>query len=107
MIGTADLAAQLGKLSALGTTPNWSELEALAGSLTREEFQKVWQELYSEANALPPPFEITEEALLVPTGQDAKPKLKLPFARWASPALRWRAPGDVQAICRHGTAARC
>ncbi len=99
LIGTADQAAQLGKLSALGTTPNWSELEALAGSLTREEFQKVWQELYSEANALPPPFEITEEALLVPTGQDAKPKLKLPFrpaGQSGTPqASSWRRARDL------------
>ncbi len=79
VIGIPDPVAQLGKLSALGTLPNWSELEAYAGSMTREEFQKVWKELFSEANALPPPFEITEEALLVPTGQDAMPKLKLAF----------------------------
>ena len=69
----------LSKISPLGSTPDWSRLEAFAGTMSRSEFEKLWKEFYSETNALPPPFEITPEALLVPTGQDRRPTLKLPF----------------------------
>lgn len=69
----------LSRISPLGPTPDWSKLEAFAGSMTRSEFEKLWKELYSEAGSLPPPFEITPEALVVPTGQERRPTLKLPF----------------------------
>ncbi len=67
------------KISALGPTPDWSRLEAYAGSMTRAEFEKLWKDFYSEANALPPPFEITDEALIVPTGQLVKPTVRVAF----------------------------
>lgn len=99
VIGIPDPVSQLGKLSSLGSLPNWKELEAYAGSMTREEFQKVWKELFSETNALPPPFEITEEALLVPTGQDALPKMKIAFraaGQTSSPVAKsWHRAGDL------------
>lgn len=69
----------LAKTSPLGPTPDWSQLEAYAGSMTRAEFEKLWKDLYSEAKALPPPFEITDEALVVPTGQLQRPSVRVAF----------------------------
>jgi len=71
--------AMLSKISPLGSMPDWTKLEAFASTMSRSEFEKLWKEYYSEANALPPPFDITAEALVVPTGQDRLPTLKLPF----------------------------
>lgn len=99
IIGTGIEPTQLGKLSVLGTAPDWKELEAYAGSMTREEFQKAWSEVYAEENALPPPFEVTQEALLVPTGESGDGKIKVPFraaGQSGTPApVSWRRAADL------------
>jgi N-acetylmuramoyl-L-alanine amidase len=79
IIGSGIEPTQLGKLSVLGTAPDWKKLELFAGSMTREEFQKAWSEIYAEEKALPPPFEVTQEALLVPTGESGEGKIRVPF----------------------------
>lgn len=71
--------AQLVKLSPLGSKPDWTLLDAFARSISREEFEKAWREIYSQPNSLPPPFEITQEALLVPTGQTGEPPRRVSF----------------------------
>lgn len=71
--------AQLVKLSPLGSKPDWALLEAFADSLSQQEFEKAWQEIYSQPNSLPPPFEITQEALLVPGGQAGEPPRRIRF----------------------------
>jgi len=102
IVGAAVEAPVLDKISPLGTKPNWSELEAFAGTMSRAEFEKAWKELYSETNSLPPPFEITDEALIVPTGQTSKPTLKLPFRAanqsGASTSGTWRRARDLSPL---------
>lgn len=89
----------LAKVSALGPVPDWSKLETFAGSMTRAEFEKLWKDFYGEANALPPPFQITEEALMVPTGQLLKPMIRLPF-RAANESPTPAAEASTKAIWR-------
>jgi len=69
----------LSKLSALGTAPDWQRLAPYMGSMTKVEFEQVWKDYYSEANGLPPPFNITDKALIVATGQNKAPTLTIPF----------------------------
>lgn len=70
---------QLSRLSPLGQMPDWSRLEAYAGSMSKAEFEQAWQQIYSEKNSLPPPFKITETSLEIPTGQLAKTTSIIPF----------------------------
>lgn len=74
-----DPTPQLGRLSPLGHMPDWTRLEAYAGSMSKAEFEKAWQQIYSEKNGLPPPFKITDSSLEVPTGQLAKSTCQIPF----------------------------
>lgn len=68
-----------GELSSLGQLPDWKKLERYAKQLTRVEFEKAWQDIYSETNGLPPPWHVVDEMLMVPTqGKEAEP-LKLAF----------------------------
>lgn len=79
ILGTGAEVSPLSRLSPLGKSPDWSTLEAFAKSMSKEEFEKAWQDIYAEENGLPPPFKITPTALEVPTGQDKQPTLVLPF----------------------------
>ena len=91
------------KVTPLGKVPDWSALKAYAGTLSREEFETAWSEIYSPENGLPPPFEITPDALLVPTGDPSEPTFSLPFraatTEEASPPLPvWRRASDLPAL---------
>lgn len=70
-----------GQLSPLGQAPDWKELERYSGQLTKAEFDKAWKDIYSELNGPPPPWQVTEEALLVPTQGDRSEPLKLAFRK--------------------------
>jgi len=89
------------KVSSLGKTPDWQNLKVYAGALTREEFEKAWREIYSPEMGLPPPFDITADALVVPTGNPAEPTLTLPFrkvdaaATADAPSAFWRKAADL------------
>lgn len=69
------------KLSALGKLPHWEDLKVYEGMLTREEFEQAWREIYAPERGLPPPFEITPEALLVPTGDPTDPTCRIAFRK--------------------------
>ncbi|MCA1964380.1 MAG: N-acetylmuramoyl-L-alanine amidase [Prosthecobacter sp.] len=70
----------IGKLSPLGKVPDWTLLQAKAARLTRADFEKAWREIYAEVNGPPPPWEVSEEALVVPISSGAEPA-RLPFRK--------------------------
>jgi len=72
-------SAALSRLSALGKEPDWKKLEVYAETMTKTEFEEAWRNVYSEANAMPPPFQIRDTAISIPTGQAAAPAVTLPF----------------------------
>ena len=91
---------RLDRVSPLGSVPDWSKLEAFAKTMSKEEFEKAWQQIYSEENGLPPPFRITPDSLEVPTGNSSKPNLKIPFRESKGPAATagkssWRRARDL------------
>lgn len=93
-------AARFAKVSPLGKVPDWSALKVYAGVLTREEFEKFWREIYSPETGLPPPFQITPDALRVPTGDPVSPTFELPFrkaeaAAPPAPPVSWRRAVDL------------
>lgn len=87
------------KISSLGKVPEWMDLKVYANTLTREEFEKAWKEIYSPKAGLPPPFEITQDALLVPTGDPTDPVFTLPFrtstTEKPSPSVTWRRAAEL------------
>ncbi|MBV6501442.1 MAG: hypothetical protein CJBNEKGG_03954 [Prosthecobacter sp.] len=88
------------KLSPLGSKPDWTLLDAFARSMSRAEFEKAWREIYSQPNSLPPPFEITQEALLVPGGQTGEPPRRVSFQSAADSADRPAPPGFWRSASR-------
>ena len=88
------------RVSPLGKAPDWSSLSAYAGTLTKEEFDHAWKTLYSPENGLPPPFQVTPEALLIPTGDPTAPELAVPFkktnvATATPPEPTWRRAAEL------------
>lgn len=67
------------KVSPLGQVPDWHKLYDFAKTLTRDEFQEAWKGVYAPENGLPPPFEVTSDALLIPTGDSVEPTFSVPF----------------------------
>jgi hypothetical protein len=90
---------RLAKVSPLGKVPDWEKMKRYAHTLTREEFETAWREIYSPEQGLPPPFEVTAEALLVPTGDPSDPVYKVPFRtgtqQASPPSLSWRRAADL------------
>lgn len=89
------------KVSPLGKAPDWEQLQAWAGTMSREEFESAWKEIYSPETGLPPPFEITADALVVPTGNPLEPTMKLAFRRDETteiPNRTWRKAADLPAL---------
>ncbi len=68
--------------------------------MTRSEFEKLWKDFYGEANALPPPFEITNEALIVPTGQLQKQTVRVAFRAAAGTSADVNADPTTRATWR-------
>ena len=96
----AVMDGRLARLSPLGRAPDWNALKPFARTLTRQEFETLWNDLYAAEKGLPPPFEITAEALIVPTGDPLQPTVRIPFRSGglpsAEPAGRyWRRAGEL------------
>ncbi|MEN3940062.1 hypothetical protein WJU23_02130 [Prosthecobacter sp. SYSU 5D2] len=87
------------KVTPLGKVPDWEDLKRYAHTLTREEFESAWKEVYSPGKGLPPPFEVTADALLVPTGDPSDPVYKVPFRNSSEqaspPAVSWRRAAEL------------
>lgn len=88
------------KVSPLGKAPHWTDLQAYAGTMTKAEFEKAWSEVYSTTSGLRPPFQITDDALLVPTGDPTDTTLRIPFRAASAepkeaPQPYWRGSADL------------
>jgi N-acetylmuramoyl-L-alanine amidase len=89
------------KLSALAEVPDWSKLEALGGVLTREEFERAMQEIYTDGSRFPVPWRIEGNALVVETSP-GRPTINILFRESNQPAVRanryWRTPSELPAL---------
>lgn len=89
------------KVTPLGKVPDWESLKVYAGTLTREEFETAWKQVYSVTKPMRPPFEITDAGLQVPTGDPSEPTYTIPFkavgASAPEPAAKpyWRRAADL------------
>jgi len=91
---------RLARISPLGVAPDWSTLAAFGGTFTHEEFQQAWDRTYSAENALPPPFQIRPQAVIVPTGDPAKPEVCIEFRNGGAgnapdPQRYWRRAAEL------------
>ena len=66
------------KLSPLANQPVWTKLEAFNRALTREEFEKVLQEVYADGSAFKAPWEIGPDSVTIRTS-DSEPALTIIF----------------------------
>lgn len=72
--------ARLSKVSALGTAPEWKKLEVLADTMTRAEVENALRDIYTDSSALPLPWHVEQEALVIQTGDPARPELRIKLA---------------------------
>lgn len=96
-------SAALSKLSALGSEPDWKKLEVYAKTITKAEFEAAWHDIYSEAKAMPPPFQIRDSEISIPTGQATAPTLVLPFVSagekpQVTRKMSWRRASDLPVL---------
>lgn len=90
----------LSKVSPLGQAPDWNLLAAFDGRLSREAFDRAWADLYSSHSVFPAHFRVEEDGVVIPTGQAAKPEIKIAFQKPggqpSSNAPRyWRRAGEL------------
>ncbi|MBL9132539.1 MAG: N-acetylmuramoyl-L-alanine amidase [Verrucomicrobiaceae bacterium] len=77
--------ARLARLSSLGTPPDWKRLDAFAKTMTRVEVETALRDLYTDPSGLPVPWHLEQDALVIQTGDPARPEVRIPFATRAEP----------------------
>ncbi|MDZ4288507.1 MAG: hypothetical protein U0984_11145 [Prosthecobacter sp.] len=96
----------LSKLSSLGQAPDWSALEAFQKVLSKQEFEDAWRTTYASEGPFPPPYEIQGDAVLIPTGNPAKPTIRIEFKTGAAsaaaepPPRYWRRADELPLLNR-------
>ena len=73
------------KLSTLGRAPDWTRLEAFAKTMTRAEVETALKDIYTDGSTFPVPWRIESDALVIQTGDPARPEVRVPFAARAEP----------------------
>lgn len=94
---------RLAQVSPLGMAPRWENLAAYADTLSKEEFERAWREVYSQEKSLPPPFSVTPDGVQIPTGDPAEPLRTIPFranraAAKPAPERYWRRAAELPAL---------
>ncbi|HYF36672.1 MAG TPA: hypothetical protein VD994_15360 [Prosthecobacter sp.] len=93
-------APPVSKLSPLGQKPEWSRLEAFQKVLTRSQFEEAWSAIFSNNSPFPPPFKTEDGAVVIPTGDPAKPELRIEFkpttaSEASEPPRYWRRVSEL------------
>ena len=65
---TATAPRQLGRMSPLVDRPPWATLLKFSKVLTAEEFDRLFEEVYTDARRVPPPWERDPAGITVPMG---------------------------------------
>ena len=93
---------RLDRLSALGTKPDWSKLQAFHQTLTRAEFEAALRDVYSDLSPLPPPWKLEPDGVVVKTGDPSKPEARIGFATRAQSPLpgtrTWRRAAEMPSL---------
>lgn len=86
------------RLSPLADPPDWSQLDSLAGSLTREEFEVAMIKVYLSRAQFTVPWTMDDEALQVTTSPGQAPR-RIAFRKHdvdpKVPPRYWRLPGEL------------
>jgi N-acetylmuramoyl-L-alanine amidase len=89
------------KRSPLAEAPPWNSLEAMSGVISREEFDRAMQEVYTDGSNFPVPWRIEGNALIVETSPGSPP-VNIVFRESKKPALPakryWRTPAELPAL---------
>ena len=90
---------QLGRLSALATAPDWSQLQALSKTLTGDEFDAAFETFYRDERRFPPPWQRDAGGVTIPTGRpdgsSARIEFRAPNAPEAQPPRYWRKVSEL------------
>ena len=103
---TPEVSANLGKLSPLGTAPDWSKLAQWDKVLTRAEFEAALNDVYLDGGLLPNMWTIDDEGVSINTGQLERPFVRVLFRpRNDAPIpanTTWRSAKDLPPLAGRG-----
>ena len=85
---------QLGKTNPLAQPPSWVALLKYSKTLTAEEFERAFEDIYTDSRRFPPPWSRDELGITVPTGGADGGKVRIEFRQTedkaAAPPRYWR-----------------
>lgn len=89
----------LGETSSLALEPEFIELERWSNTMTREDFEAAVSEIYSDGSPLPPPWRIEGDSLVIQTGMQSQPTVRIKFQdkhdKPAEVSRTWRRGSDL------------
>ncbi len=90
---------QLSRLSPLTDAPPWSKLQDLSKTLTAEEFDSAFDNVYTDSRRFPPPWQRDAGGITVPTGSIDGGKVRIDFRQAAdkpaSPPRYWHRVAEL------------
>lgn len=69
----------LGRMNPLAEHPPWASLSKVSKTLTAEEFDQAFENIYTDALHVPPPWEHDPNGITVPTGAADGAKVRIDF----------------------------
>lgn len=91
--------SRLDRLSALGVKPDWLKLQAFHQTMTRAEFEEAMRDIYMDTSALPPPWKVESEGVVIKTGDPATPETRIDFGKRPQPPASgtrsWRKAAEL------------
>lgn len=91
-------AGNAGPLSDLGTPPDWPALNRFQSTVTRREFLRLMDEVFTTSPAWREWFHVGEQEVRIRTSPDAEPDFRLRFAPEGleqTPPRYWRATAEL------------
>ncbi|MFM7604010.1 MAG: hypothetical protein ACKO8Z_02275 [Prosthecobacter sp.] len=87
------------KLSPLGESPDWTQLQAFAKTMTRAELEAALREIYTDSSTLPAAWRIEGNVLLIPTGNPNRPEIRVELETLSQPPAEstryWHRVGEL------------
>jgi len=86
------------KRSPLADAPDWKQLEAFSGVISREEFEAAFADIYSDGTGQPPQWKLEPGRVVIETGPGQSPveiAFRDPAAAEKGAPRFWRAPREL------------
>lgn len=77
---------RLAKLSPLGDSPHWEALAPLAKTMSRADVETALRNIYTDGGAFPQPWRVEPGALIIQTGDPARPEHRIELGARSEPS---------------------